>query len=299
MPTYSSEHAGVRARLEEARHLAKFQRLRAPSQVPQVVETIDRLKGEVRSSYGLEMDGKRILEIGCGQLFPHALHLAQRNDVVAIDQSVVPVHVKDYVQMLRRNGPLRVIKTVGRKALGVDRHLRRALAEELHVEKLRLPTFMVMDAESMDFSDSSFDLAYSFSVFEHLMDPAAVLGEVRRVLIPCGVAYIHVHLFTSDSGAHDPRIMSGSRDEIPYWAHLRRQHLDGVQSNAYLNRWRVQDWMTLFSRELPGSTMELLQDEPALEEELRALRAQGELQEYGDDELLSLELIATWQKPRF
>ena len=298
MRTYSSERAGMRARAQEARHLAKFQRLRAEKQVALTVSSIDRLLAEVRSAHGLDVRGKRVLEVGCGQLFPHALYLAQANEVVAIDQSVVPRKPFDYLRLLRQNGALRVAKTVVRKSLGVDRRLRAALAAELGVAELRFPTFQVMDAEAMDFGGEQFDLAYSFSVFEHLRDPAAVLGEVRRVLRSGGVAYLHVHLFTSDSGAHDPRVMSGSRGDVPFWAHLRPQHVAAVKSNAYLNRWRVDDWMALFQRELPGCRLQLEQSTtPALVEELKVLREHGELEEYSDDELLSLELFVTWQKP--
>ena len=298
MATYSSEGAGIVARVQEARHLVRFQRARAENQVSLIVRSIERLNQDVGSAYGFDVRGKHILEIGCGQLFPHSLYLSQANDVVAIDQSVVPRNPLDYMVMLRQNGALRVVKTVARKSLGVDRRLRRALAAQLDVGALRFPDFRVMDAQAMDFDDGRFDFAFSYSVFEHLKDPGAVLDEVRRVLRPGGVAYLHVHLFTSDSGAHDPRIMSGSREDVPFWAHLRPKHADAVQSNAYLNRWRVDDWMALFQRELPGCTLRLEPDAaPSLVEELRGLREQGELEEYRDDELLSLELFVTWQKP--
>jgi SAM-dependent methyltransferase len=47
-----------------------------------------------------------------------------------------------------------------------------------------------MDATRLDFPGASFDLVYSFNVFEHLGDPAATFSEMIRVLRPGGVAYV-------------------------------------------------------------------------------------------------------------
>ena len=60
-----------------------------------------------------------------------------------------------------------------------------------------------MDATRLDFPDASFDLVYSFNVFEHLPDPAATFAEVTRVLRPGGVAAIpFTGLRWSPYGAH-------------------------------------------------------------------------------------------------
>ncbi len=60
-----------------------------------------------------------------------------------------------------------------------------------------------MDATRLDFPDASFDLVYSFNVFEHLPDPAATFGEITRVLKPGGAAVISfTGLRWSPHGAH-------------------------------------------------------------------------------------------------
>ena len=69
-----------------------------------------------------------------------------------------------------------------------------------------------MDATRLLFPDATFDLVFSFNVFEHLPDPAATFAEVVRVLRPGGIAYISfTGLRWSPHGAHMYKVIN-----VPY-----------------------------------------------------------------------------------
>ncbi|GAC1381517.1 MAG: methyltransferase domain-containing protein [Acidimicrobiales bacterium] len=48
-------------------------------------------------------------------------------------------------------------------------------------------TFRTGDVYALDFDDASFDVVHAHQVLQHLSDPVAALGEMRRVLAPGGI----------------------------------------------------------------------------------------------------------------
>lgn len=113
-------------------------------------------------------DSGDVLDYGCGEGAYSALHLAQNGrKVTAIDLSPV----------------------------GIER--AKARARERGVEELI--DFKVMNAERLDFPDSSFDVVAGNGVIHHL-DLDRALGEVARVLRPGGAA-----IFLEPMG-HNPLI---------------------------------------------------------------------------------------------
>ncbi|KQZ89805.1 ubiquinone biosynthesis methyltransferase UbiE [Phycicoccus sp. Root563] len=50
-------------------------------------------------------------------------------------------------------------------------------------------TFHLSDAEHLPFEDDSVDVVVLNHIYEHVVDPAAVVAEIHRVLSPDGVAY--------------------------------------------------------------------------------------------------------------
>lgn len=300
--SYSSGHLGVRARLVELGSLALASRDAGAAVEPRLA-ALAALRARAEEATGVRWSGATVLEIGSGPLSIEAIRLALDNRVVGIDRNIVPVglDVATWVTQLRTNGPLRTVKTLGRRALGQDRRVRRAILDELDIAQL--PTFELesMDAAELSFADGTFDVVTSRSVYEHLVDPAAVTREAVRVLRPGGVFAISLHLYTSDSGCHDPRIFRGRRSQVPPWAHLRPAHEAVVIENAYLNRLRLDDWRALFAEELPGSsvvaTMDGADAPGAGRRALAALRDAGELAELTDEELLSESVHVIWQKP--
>lgn len=50
-------------------------------------------------------------------------------------------------------------------------------------------TFCVGDAMHLDFADASFDVVICSQVYEHVPDPARMMEEIYRVLVPGGICY--------------------------------------------------------------------------------------------------------------
>jgi ubiquinone/menaquinone biosynthesis C-methylase UbiE len=300
MYSYSSVSSGIAARLRELDHLRQIHTQDSANMIAEFLVNAAEIESLVQERTGLRGEGLRVLDVGCGQQLKLAQYFAMRqNDVTGIDYNVVPqgFDIPGYVQLARSNGPVRVTKTLARKFLGVDTRFSRELRRALRNPNPRPIATHQMDAERMAFADATFDFVYSRSVFEHLENPDRALKEIRRVLKPGGAAHIGAHLYTCDTGAHDPRVLSGRRAQVPMWAHMRPAHADVVQPNAYLNRFRLQAWRDVFAKYFPGAYLHLHQRGRAEQIPLLAeLRAIGELSEYSDDELLTDEVVAVWRK---
>jgi SAM-dependent methyltransferase len=59
------------------------------------------------------------------------------------------------------------------------------------VERCYQKPFFVGSAESLPFDDNSFDVVWSITVLEHIPNPEKALTEMRRVLRPGGLLYLH------------------------------------------------------------------------------------------------------------
>jgi SAM-dependent methyltransferase len=292
--SYTSGRHGLATVTREARELYRVHSVDVAPRVARLLEDVREVEARVESRFGLRLDGKRVLEIGCGQHLVQLAYFAARNDAVGIDLDVI-VRGFDplgYARMLRVNGARRTAKTAARKLLQLDAGYAQELKRQLRLQRLPRLRVLQMDAAAMSFPDASFDFVYCYSVFHHLPDPAAALAEIRRVLAPGGVAFVSFQLYTSETGSLDPRLFSGRREEIPLWAHLRPDCADAVVGNAYLNKLRLDEWRAVLSAGLPGC--ELVLDQPdslRLEPEARSLQAAGELAGYALDELLTHRLV--------
>jgi SAM-dependent methyltransferase len=99
-----------------------------------------------------ELDGKDVLEIGCGSGVHARLLAAAGARVTAVDLTPTAV------EMTRRRLELHGLEG----------------------------TVLEADAESLPFADASFDFAWSWGVIHHSADTARVVAEVARVLRPGG-----------------------------------------------------------------------------------------------------------------
>ncbi|MCO5170841.1 MAG: class I SAM-dependent methyltransferase [Planctomycetes bacterium] len=259
-----------------------------------------RDQARMRAFLGRELRDLDVLELGPGQHCTRSRVLGLRNRVTAVDldEVLLGLDPRAVLRAARANGAGRVVKTLARKALGVDRAVRRAWAEATGAGSLPDPRLVRADVcAGLPFAPASFDLVASWSVFEHLPDPARALDHVIAALRPGGVLCIGIHLFTSHTGHHDIRAFTGGEDALPPWAHLRDGTRHLVRPSAVLNGWRLRQWRALFEASAPGAAElqerygeDRLRD--ALTPEVRA-----ELSGYEDEELLTVDVFYFWRKP--
>ena len=304
MKTYTRMRLRPLEFVRDARELFRIRTKNLAGDVAEAAKGARSFDAEVAEHLGSGLAGKKILIVGPGQTLREWWSFSSLGaDVVGIDLDVVPVGLDAlaYYRLLRKNGPMRFAKTVGRKVLGIDRAFERGLARALGVPRLKPGKLVAADATELPFSAGSFDVVFSFSVFEHLTEPDKVMREIARVLRPGGFAHISVHLYAAEGGCHDLRIFSGNRAGIPLWAHLRPAQKHLVEEACYMNMLRASDFERMFGAEWPGTQVSTERHHDAFDAELRAalpgLRRNGELADYTDDELLAVNLVARWKKP--
>lgn len=82
----------------------------------------------------------------------------------------------------------------GANYVGIDLTPENVVRASAHLAAYQLhPTFLVGDAEHLDFADNSFDVAYSNGVLHHVPDTDQALREIARVLKPGGDAWVIVY----------------------------------------------------------------------------------------------------------
>ena len=303
MRTYTQVSGGIVGRVKDVARLYKV-RTRNVGESVEMTKVQIGASADCYSKYtAAPLVDRDVLVIGVGQTLREVMGFGMQNRVVGIDLDVIPQGWRpgQYVRLLKQNGGMRFAKTVGRKLLGIDRNLSRQLAVGFGMTKKPTVKLLQMNATDMRLASDTFDFVYSFSVFEHLDDPKAVLSEAIRVLKPGGVVQISTHIYSSEGGCHDLRIFAGDRDSIPLWAHLRPSVKSTVLESCYMNMWRNAQWRELFTELCPGGEISFDKHaEPRGTEFAQALvelRKVGELTDYSDQELLMVNLVITWQKP--
>jgi SAM-dependent methyltransferase len=300
MKSYVVTRLSLSARLNEAKNLYLNHTRNVKQNVSVLITQAREAEEKLSQLLGRPITNLKMLEIGPGQQLVQLSYFGRHNEIVGIDFDSVPqgMNIATYAQMFSENGWLRTSKTIARKVVGIDSLVRSETLRQLDIEAMPRCKVLKMDAAKMAFPDESFDAVISRAVFEHLSDPAAVASEIRRVLKPGGAVFVNLHLYTSDSGCHDTRIFLGDRGKLPFWSHLREEHMKAVRPNSYLNKLRLAEWRRIFESTLPGCDVVACQDAGNADKcELAKLRAQGALPEYSDEELLTVTLEAMWRKP--
>jgi SAM-dependent methyltransferase len=295
--SYTSRHLGLGTRSRVARGLLNFHAGRYRARIDELIDRAEECRASLRQGFGFEVQGKDVLDVGPGQFLIQSRYFALENNVVALDSELIldRLSLRGLVDTVRCNGLQRAIKTVARRAAGIDRLYAVGLRQRLGVEAFPAVEVRRGDACRMPFVDDSFDMVHSRAVLHHLDDPAAALTEMRRVLRPAGVAWVDLHLYSSWNGSLDPRVMFGCDPKF-HWAHL--QHgASGVVEGARLNKLRLADWRGLFSRVWPGVQLQLIAtQDPALQLSADQLISERRVPGYSKEELLTTTLVALWQK---
>ncbi len=299
--SYVSIKSNITTRLRELYNLYHYQNELAELRAAEVIQSLNPVKEWIEERLGCPLKNKKILEIGPGQMLKQYYFFGHDNAVIGVDTDVIidGFDLLAYFKMIRINGMTRAIKTIGRKFLGVDARFKRTLLKNLGVTKQLSPAQVITaDIAKLNLPDNSFDCAISFSVFEHIAEPETALHQISRLLKPGGVAYICVHPFTSENGHHDPRFFNNRPESIPYWAHLRPKYQHLISPNCYLNKISMAQWKLLFSNVWTGCEFKQFgMDDSMSIDHLRRIRAEGDLADYTDEELLIKAFAAIWVKP--
>jgi len=134
-------------------------------------EIADFLEGTI-----LSLTGARVLDVGCGDGFIDLGVIQKFQPSLLVGTDLFEVDVEDL------------------EKLSLD-YLRKPLPNCLKFSKCTETT--------LPFPDASFDVVISWSVFEHVSDPVAVLSEIHRVLRPGGYMFLQIWpLFHSQRGSH-------------------------------------------------------------------------------------------------
>lgn len=135
-------------------------------------QVVDFLAGD-----SISLAGRRVADVGCGDgiIDLGVMHKAGPAQLVGFD--IAPTSTEELLESARREG----------------------VAEELPAGL----EFRTCEPRRLPADDASFDVVFTWSAFEHVEDPLAVAGEIRRILRPDGVLMLQLWpFFHSEHGAH-------------------------------------------------------------------------------------------------
>ena len=124
----------------------------------------------------VSLTGARVLDVGCGDGFIDIGIIQKFSPSLLVGTDLFPVDSAELAKL-------------------TSEHLGKEIPDCLK--------FSECTETNLPFPDASFDFVMSWSVFEHVADPVAVLKEIRRVLRPGGYMFLQIWpLFHSQRGSH-------------------------------------------------------------------------------------------------
>ncbi len=201
-------------------------------------------------SFGLEsIEGKEVLDIGCGARFPFSLLAAAEGahitalDVMYLKPHALPVF---FWKILRANGVKRAAKSAVRKALFDEAYFKQldssaGIDLTPFISKIN---FVLADPTAANYPVPSdkYDLISSNAVLEHVSDVKKYFREVSRVLKKGGLSYGLIHNYYSISGGHNLEWAFPDTKPSPGvapWDHLRSNEFP---THTYLNKLKPEEY---------------------------------------------------------
>ncbi|MBD3168669.1 MAG: methyltransferase domain-containing protein [candidate division Zixibacteria bacterium] len=278
--------------LTEFRQLMKHYSRNLDAQAKNDYHEFKQVCDRIESRFNVKINKLKILEIGCGQRYPHALILAQSNEVHAIDLDVILTRWTPPLlfQLFKQGGFKRAAKTIIRRAL-FDNKYHQHLAALSGKDFNKTPNIYRMSGEKLDFPDNSFDLVFSKAVFEHIRRIDEVIPEIKRVLKPGGIIGIEINLYTGFTGGHNLLGEEPETTDVPPWDHLRQRKFP---PNTYLNKLRIDDYKKAFEEHF--EIVYYYEEEKRQYEKFLTPEIREELSEYSVHELLTNGMLVLAKK---
>jgi ubiquinone/menaquinone biosynthesis C-methylase UbiE len=245
-----------------------------------------------------DVNGKSILDVGCGKSFWLTLLLHNRGaQVTGIDTEVVKpgFSLEKYSNIIKKNGIERALRTLVWEQIFARPYYKKL--EALSGKKLNFDGINLLATNSLtiELPDNSVDIVVSHEVFEHIADIPTMLDELRRVMKPDAMTYIYVHNYTSLSGGHHIAWKYPDREpskKVPPWDHLRDNRYSDIPS--WLNKMREHEYRNEFEKRF--EIIEWISTEQE-GKELLSKSIRQELSDYSEHELLTKGFIVV-AKPK-
>jgi len=172
---------------------------------------------EAFASEDLSLSGKTVADVGCGDGFMDlgVLHKARPHRLVGFDLNPTDTE-----------------------------HLRRRAGEEdIDASDLSGLDFRQSMIDHIPAEDGAFDLAFSWSAFEHISRPIEVLSEIRRILSPEGAFFLQLWPFYfSSKGSH---LWEWFPEEHHHLQRAEREIVEELEASDI----KPADWTNMMSRE--------------------------------------------------
>jgi len=245
-------------RFEQLRQMLTYH-VRWASSFPahDVHSVFERTAHDLRACGFGEIQGKRVLDLGCGPMYAFALQCAAHGakatalDVKYVRPGPLP---QMFVRSLSHDGLTAAAKLTVRRGLFAPGYYRRLETEagtalRSHESEVE---FVVSDVAggSYPLPSSSFDLVMANAVLEHVGDVEQTAVEIHRILKPGGYFYAIIHNFYSVSGGHCPEWAfpdTRPSSNVRAWDHLRGWRFPPT---CFLNRMRPEEYREALSRSL-------------------------------------------------